>query len=157
MVPPRKRAATKAVKEIVAKEPTTNSWYSLAKASGDFLSKFEGVNYYQLLDEGVLDQTIINNDNVTNVHFEAKLIEVNNIKGNKTKDSPEEPIEGILSVPLSVAKKIRSQMEEKQFNLQDLAKSIVGIQKTGSGIDTRYPSVTLWSENEFFGDPEEEK
>ncbi len=156
MVPSKKKAPTKGVKKPTPEVESESTWYSLANPTGDFLDKFQGLNYYQILDKGVLVESEIGTDKVRNVHFEAKLLEVCDIGGVKNKNSPETPLEGILSVPLSVARKIRAEMEEKELNLESLTRSVVMIQKTGSKMDTRYPTVTIWKNEEYFGSPAEE-
>lgn len=143
------RAAAKAAKEA---EEAETSWYEMATPTGDYLPKLEGINCYELLDEGQLKEGEIEGRPTQNVEFAAIHHESTTFRGKKLADSPDEPVEAILSVPLSAARKIRVEMEEKELKEPDLIGMILVIQRTGEGKKTRYPSIELIESKEYFSE-----
>jgi hypothetical protein len=126
------------------------SWYDEATPTGEYLPKLEGINYYELLDKGELKVSTIEDREVKNVEFEAIHHETTNLRGKPIAESPEDPVEGILSIPLSAARKIRAKMEEKELKMKNLVGMILGLQKTGEKLKTRYPSVELIKKEDYF-------
>jgi len=125
-------------------------WYDQADPKGNYVPKLEGINYYEILSTGELKESTIKDRNVKSVEFEAIHHETTNFRNKVIDDSPKEPVEGILSVPLSAARKIRGFMEEKKIELKDIVGMILALQKTGADINTRYPSVELLTRKDYF-------
>lgn len=143
---PKKKESTK---EEIESSESTDSWYEIATPTGEYLPKLEGINYYELLDSGKLKESKIEDRDVQNVEFEAIHLETTNIRGKVVEESPSQPVEGILSLPLSAARKIRSYMEENSIKLEDMIGMVLALQKTGSQLKTRYPSVELLKKEDY--------
>ena len=146
MNPKKKKPDTKETET----EETKVSWYDEATPTGDYLPKFEGINYYELLSTGELKESIIKDRPVKNVEFNAIHHETTNIRGKVIDDSPKEAVEGILSIPLSAARKVRSFMEENKIELDKIVNMVLALQRTGIELATRYPSVELLTRKDYF-------
>ncbi len=152
----KRKAAAKAAadkKAAEAKADESNeapvSWYEEATPTGEYLPKLEGINYYELLSEGGMKVSTIEDREVKSVEFDAIWHETTGIRNKPVAESPEEPIEAILSVPLSVARRIRAEMEEKDIELKSLPGMILALQRTGDKLKTRYPSIELMDKKEY--------
>jgi len=144
-LPPRKKKS-----KTTKTEPKTKGWWDTAEPLGEFLPKFVGFNYYHLLNDGVLSEGTIDGDKVVNVEFKAEFVQLTDVDGEELSDSPDEALEGTLSIPLSVARKIRAYLEEQKLKVSDVSDKILRLQKTGSGIKTRYPTVKLINPDDFY-------
>lgn len=144
------RKKGKFAKKKQAEKPKKEGWWPNAEPLGEFLPKFIGFNYYHLHNDGVLSEGKIDDKDVVNVEFEAEYLELSDMDGAELKDSPPEPVEGILSIPMSVARKIRAFCEEQKWTVLDVADKILRLQKTGTKINTRYPTVKLFKPSEYY-------
>lgn len=144
--------AKKATEEAEqAEEEADGLWYEEATPTGEYLPKLEGINYYELLDIGkqVEGKAGTPPRKTQNVVFNAIYHESTTVRGKPLSDSPEEPVEAKLSIPLSAARKLRTEMDEKEIKTEDLVGMILVLQRTGKEIATRYPSVELLSKKEY--------
>ena len=132
--------------------PKVEGWWNMAEPLGEYLPKNEGLNYYLLLDDGVYSEGEIEGRKVENVEFNAEYLELTDIKGRELKDSPEESLEGTLSIPMSLARKIRAKAEELEISVSDLEGKVLMIQRTGEKIKTRYPTVEIINQEDYFVD-----
>lgn len=137
---PKGKASTEKVDTI---DKVAGDWYAHAKPTQEYLPKEGGLSTYLLLDEGYYKESLIDGRTVKSVEFMAEYYKLTDVGGKKSMQSPNEPQEGILSIPLSVAKKMRKFMEESQMKTAGLVGLFLRLQRTGAGIDTRYPHVEL--------------
>ena len=161
-MPPRRGAKARKEAEEAKKaaEETTEDpeeWWELAEPTGEFLEKFIGFNFYHLHDSGEYSEKEFDGEMRKSVNFKAEFVELTDVDGNELDDSPDEPIEGIMSIPLSVARKIRFWIEENQPKAAKakekvLEDKILRLQKTGTKKGTRYPTVKLIKPEDYYDD-----
>lgn len=142
----RKVANAPDKQETASKE----GWWNNAEPLDEYLPKFAGFNYYLIKDDGVMRKSIIKGDEVISVEFDAEFDQLTNMDGKELKDSPSEPLEGTLSIPISVARRVRAIMEEKGWTVSDIIGKVMRLQKTGEGMKTRYPTVSLILSKDYY-------
>jgi len=131
-------------------QPKVEGWWNNALPTPEFLPKEVGFNYYHLLDDGILKRAIFDGEETIQVHFKAEWDQLTDTNGKELRKSPSEPEEGTLSIPLSVAKKIRAFMEEKGYTVSDIQGKILKLQRTGKDKATRYPTVELLLAEDYY-------
>lgn len=133
-------------------EVVEQNWFSKAEPKDVFLSKHIGLNWYELMDAGIYRKKIHDGNEYENVEFKAKHLASADITRELLDVSPTEPIEGILSVAISVARKIHEAAAKLKLKQDELIGKIVLIQKTGTGKATRYPTVKLITPEKYYSE-----
>ena len=122
-------------------------WYEAKSESAKFLPKYEGINYYLVLEIPMCKETTTKDDRkFKTVNIKAKYLKTTGLGGGLEHDlSPKTPYEGVLSVSFAVSESLVKYMETQSIPIDSIIGNVIKLVRIGKELETKYPQVELLS------------